>query len=76
MKNQGASPFRTSMVEIGRGIAALKADLFDKLRVRLTRDLRAVARARNVALNGQRRDGNHTGERVSASARTRHCATS
>jgi len=37
MKSRGASPFRTSMVEIGHGIAALKAELFEKLIARLTR---------------------------------------
>ena len=75
MKSQGASPFRTSMVEIGHGIATLKADLFDKLSVRLARDLRGAKRTRNGTLNGRRPDGkNHTGERVSASARPRHGA--
>ena len=57
MKSNGASPFRTSMVEIGHGIAALKADLFDKLMVRLARDLRGASRTRNGARSG-RRTGN------------------
>jgi len=57
MKSHGASPFRTSMVEIGRGIAALKADLFDKLRVRLERDLRKVSRTRNGRRTGENQDG-------------------
>ncbi len=51
MKAHGASPFRTSMVDIGRGIAALKADLFGQLMVRLTRDLRDPQRTRTGARN-------------------------
>jgi len=70
MKSHGASPFRTSMVEIGHGIATLKAELFDKLMVRLTRDLRGPSPARNGARNG-RPDENHNGGRASGSARAR-----
>src|SRR5579864_877678 len=72
MKHHGASPFRTSMVEIGHGIAALKADLFDKLMVRLARDLRGASRTRNGARNGRRTRENHDGRRTSDSARTKH----
>lgn len=71
MKSNGASPFRTSMVEIGHGIAALKADLFDKLMVRLARDLRGASRTRNGARSG-RRTGIHDGDRASSSARTKY----
>lgn len=56
MKARGASPFRTSMVEIGHGIAALKARMFDRLTVRLARE--SGARERN---------GRHA-SRLSASA--------
>jgi len=38
MKRRGASPYRTSMVEIGHGIAALKAEMFERLTVRLARE--------------------------------------
>jgi len=72
MKSHGASPFRTSMVEIGYGISALKADLFDKLMVRLTRDLRGASRTRNGARNGRRADENHDGGRASRSAGAKH----
>jgi DNA-binding PadR family transcriptional regulator len=68
MKRHGASPFRTSMVEIGHGIAALKADLFDKLMVRLARDLRGASRTRNAAPSGRRAGKNHDGGRASGSA--------
>lgn len=70
MKSHGASPFRTSMVEIGHGIATLKAELFDKLMVRLTRDLRGPSPARNGVRNG-RPGENHNGGRASGSARAR-----
>lgn len=69
MKAGGASPFRTSMVEIGHGIAALKADLFDKLMVRLARDLRTAARTRNG-----RRPAANSGSRASVAARPRRGA--
>jgi len=72
MKSHGASPFRTSMVEIGRGIAALKADLFDKLMVRLARDLRSSSRTRNGARTGRRTDKHNYGGRTSVSAGARH----
>jgi DNA-binding PadR family transcriptional regulator len=72
MKRHGASPFRTSMVEIGHGIAALKADLFDKLMVRLARDLRSSSRTRNGAPGGRRAAENHDGRRTSNSARTKY----
>ncbi|MGB6564294.1 MAG: hypothetical protein WBE69_16975, partial [Candidatus Binataceae bacterium] len=72
MKSNGASPFRTSMVEIGRGIAALKADLFDKLMVRLARDLRGTSRTRNGAPDGRRTGENHDRRRTSDSARTKY----
>jgi DNA-binding PadR family transcriptional regulator len=57
MKTRGASPFRTSMVEIGQGIAALKARLFDKLMARLTADLggEADASARSNSSTKSRR---------------------
>jgi DNA-binding PadR family transcriptional regulator len=71
MKSHGASPFRTSMVEIGRGIAALKADLFDKLRVRLARDLRSDSRTRNGARDSRRTDDNRGG-RASGAAGAKH----
>ena len=74
MKSHGASPFRTSMVEIGHGIAALKADLFDKLMVRLARDLRGASRTRNGARSGRRAGENHDGARASSSAKARHGA--
>jgi DNA-binding PadR family transcriptional regulator len=72
MKSHGASPFRTSMVEIGHGIAALKADLFDKLMVRLARDLRGTSRTRNGAPDGRRTRENHDGPRTSDSPRTKY----
>ena len=76
MKSHGASPFRTSMVEIGHGIAALKADLFDKLKVRLARDLRGASRTRNGARSGRHTGENHDGRRTSDSARTKYGAIS
>jgi DNA-binding PadR family transcriptional regulator len=66
MKNSGASPFRTSMVEIGRGISALKADLFDKLMVRLARDLRSGARRRSGRRSGENRAAGRAAGRVRA----------
>ena len=59
MKSRGASPFRTSMVEIGSGIAALKAHLFEKLITRLTRECRGEGRPamhRRSAGRGRRKD--------------------
>ncbi len=44
MKARGASPFRTSMVEIGHGIAALKAAMFERLMRRLARESGGGAR--------------------------------
>jgi DNA-binding PadR family transcriptional regulator len=76
MKSRGASPFRTSMVEIGHGIATLKAGLFDKLMVRLTRDLRGASHTRNGTRSGRRPDENHGGARASGSARAGHSALS
>ncbi len=52
MKTHRASPFRTSMVEVGHGIAALKVDLFDKLMVRLARDLRVASSGRKGSGQG------------------------
>jgi hypothetical protein len=72
MKSQGASPFRASMVEIGHGISALKADLLDKLMVRLARDLRSTARAHNGTRGKRRADDHHGGGRASSSASARH----
>ena len=72
MKSHGASPFRTSMVEIGRGISALKADLLDKLMVRLTRDLRSTSRTRNGARSGRRARENNGGVRASGSTDAGH----
>jgi DNA-binding PadR family transcriptional regulator len=48
MRDRGASPFRTSMVEVGYGIASLKVDLFDRLLKRLAQELR-VSPARTHA---------------------------
>ncbi len=53
MKTRGASPFRTSMVEIGQGIAALKVALFNKLMDRLGSNSYSSART-----NGARRPRN------------------
>jgi DNA-binding PadR family transcriptional regulator len=72
MKHHGASPFRTSMVEIGHGIAALKADLFDKLMVRLARDLRGASRTRNGARSGRRARKIHGGGRASSPAKAKY----
>ncbi len=72
MKTHGASPFRTSMVEIGHGIAALKADLLEKLMVRLARDLRSISPARNGARGRRRPDQNHAGGRASGSSSAKH----
>jgi DNA-binding PadR family transcriptional regulator len=72
MKSHGASPFRTSMVEIGRGVAALKADLFDKMRIRLARDLRSASLTRNGARSGRRLDENHDGGRAPGAAGAKH----
>jgi DNA-binding PadR family transcriptional regulator len=71
MKSHGASPFRTSMVEIGHGIATLKADLLEKLMVRLARDLRGASRSRNGARGVRRPDENRGGSRASGSVRAR-----
>ncbi len=72
MKHHGASPFRTSMVEIGHGIAALKADLFDKLMVRLARDLRGASRTRNGGPSGRRARKIHDGARASSPAKAKY----
>lgn len=69
MKSHGASPFRTSMVEIGRGIAVLKADLLDQLSGRLARDLQSSPRTRMSAHSGRRTVENHDGGRDSVSTR-------
>src|SRR6185437_34158 len=74
MKSHCASPFRTSMVEIGHGIAALKADLFDNLMLRLERNLRSAPPARNGARSGRRpgeKGEKHDGGRASISARAK-----
>jgi DNA-binding PadR family transcriptional regulator len=76
MKSHGASPFRTSMVEIGRGISALKANLFDKLMVRLARDRRGAARTRKGTRGGRRPDADRDGTRATGPARARHGARS
>jgi len=76
MKSRGASPFRTSMVEIGHGISALKADLLGKLMVRLERDLRSAARSRNGASGGRRPSENRHRPGASDSARAGHGAIS
>jgi DNA-binding PadR family transcriptional regulator len=76
MKSHGASPFRTSMVEIGHGIATLKADLFDKLMVRLARELRSGARTRKGSRSRRqdqsREDHDHNDLRASDPARAGH----
>jgi DNA-binding PadR family transcriptional regulator len=69
MRSHGASPFRTSMVEIGRGIAALKADLLGQLMGRLQRDSAISSRTRKGARRGRRADENHDGSRASVSAK-------
>jgi DNA-binding PadR family transcriptional regulator len=71
MKSRGASPFRTSMVEIGHGMSNLKADLLDKLMMRLERDLRSSSRTRNGARSGRRTDENRDGAPASGSTRAR-----
>jgi DNA-binding PadR family transcriptional regulator len=63
MKRGGASPFRTSMVEIGHGIAALKVGLFDQLMVRLESDLRSRSSDSNGAR--RRRSNGSGGGRIS-----------
>ncbi|MGH7913746.1 MAG: PadR family transcriptional regulator [Candidatus Binataceae bacterium] len=75
MKSRGANPFRISMVEIGSGIAALKADLFDKLMVRLAHDLRS-SRSRTEARDGRRPHENREGGSGPGSTRTRSRTTS
>ena len=74
MKTDGASPFRTSMVEIGHGIAALKADLFAKLMLRLERDLRGGSRARIGSRSGLKTGGTFRDARKSVAARTKNDA--
>ena len=64
MRSRGASPLRSSMVEIGRRIAALKADSFDRLMLRLARDLHGGSRARGGVRADQRVRENH-GRRAS-----------
>jgi len=76
MKARGASPFRTSMVEIGHGIATLKAELFDQLMVRLARGLRGPARARKVARKSPRPRAGREDERGSRRAADGHAALS
>jgi hypothetical protein len=51
------------MVEMGHGIAALKADLFDKLIARLARDRRGSSRARAGAHSDRWPRENHGGGR-------------
>jgi hypothetical protein len=72
MKSHGASPFRTSMVEIGHGIAALKAQLFEKLMLRLERELRGSSRVRNGTDRGRQPSENLRSSRVSGSATATH----
>jgi DNA-binding PadR family transcriptional regulator len=56
MRGRGASPFRTSMVEVGHGIASLKVELFDRLLARLAQELRvAPAKTRASAAAVRRR---------------------
>jgi DNA-binding PadR family transcriptional regulator len=71
MRSHGASPFRTSMVEIGRGIAELKADLLGQLMGRLARDLPVASRTRKRARSVRRPDENHHGSRASVSAKAK-----
>jgi DNA-binding PadR family transcriptional regulator len=74
MKTHGASPFRTSMVEIGQGIAALKAELFAKLMLSLERDLRSGSRARLGSRGGRKTGEPFRDARKSLSAQARHGA--
>jgi len=71
MRSHGASPFRTSMVEIGRGIAALKADLLGQLMGRLARDLPVSSRTRKRARSVRRPDENHHGSSGSVSGKAK-----
>ena len=74
MKAHGASAFRTSMVEVGHGIAALKADLFAKLMHRLERDLRGGARARIGSRGGRKTGEPFRDVRKSAAAQAKNGA--
>src|ERR1700724_2700469 len=71
MKSRGASPFRTSMVEIGHGMSTLKADLLGQLMGRLARDLPVASRTRKRARSVRRPDENHHGSRASVSAKAK-----
>jgi DNA-binding PadR family transcriptional regulator len=71
MRSHGASPFRTSMVEIGRGIAALKADLLGQLMGRLACDLPVASRTRKRVRSVRRPDENQLGSRASVSAKAK-----
>lgn len=58
MKSRRENPFRMSVVEIGRGIVSLKAELLDKLLTRLAREIRGSARPQETASRrGQRAVG-------------------
>jgi DNA-binding PadR family transcriptional regulator len=61
MRSRGASPLRTSMVEIGRRISTLKADSLDRLTVRLTRDLHGSSRTRSGVRGDRPARENHGG---------------
>jgi DNA-binding PadR family transcriptional regulator len=71
MEKRGASPFRTSMVEIGHGIAALKVGLFDQLMIRLEGASGAPSSDSNGARRRRSHDGSSgEGRRVSRTNRT------
>src|SRR5271154_1400299 len=71
MEKRGASPFRTSMVEIGHGIAALKVGLFDQLMIRLEGASGAPSSDSNGARRRRSNDGSSgEGRRVSRTNRT------
>jgi DNA-binding PadR family transcriptional regulator len=72
MRTREASPFRTSMVEIGHGIAALKVGLFDKLMIRLEAALEAPSSDSNGARRRRSNDSSSgVGSRISRTNRTR-----
>ena len=72
MKSHGASPFRTSLVEIGHGVSALKGQVFDKLMVRLARELRSASRSRNGTRRNRQSGENHDAGRTAVSAPAKH----
>jgi DNA-binding PadR family transcriptional regulator len=77
MSARNESPFRMSVVEIGRGVTSLKAELFERLRARLARGIEGSMRSHEVKpsdATGAKSGGRHTSDIHETSAGAAHGA--